>query len=73
MSNSVDELRERAKALSDLDKLALVDDLLAQLDKPDPAIDRIWAQEAARRRRAYREGRLSSRSYDEVMKRFKNP
>ena len=37
------ELAEKIKSLPDADKIELVDSILTQLDKPDPEIDRIWA------------------------------
>lgn len=41
-----DELTAKIKSLPDGEKIELVDDILMQLDKPDPEIDRIWADEA---------------------------
>jgi len=56
MGQTADDLAEKIKSLSDLEKLRLVDDILAQLDKPDPEIDRIWADEARKRWEAYNRG-----------------
>ncbi|HXI23430.1 MAG TPA: addiction module protein [Pyrinomonadaceae bacterium] len=39
----------------------------SDLDKPDPEIDRVWANEARRRWAAYKEGRIPTVSYEEVM------
>ena len=47
MPMNVEELCQKAKELPDVDKLALVDALLAQLDRPDPELD-------DQRRRYYR-------------------
>ena len=47
--------------------MRLVDDILAQLDKPDPELDSIWADEARKRREAYKSGRLKTVSYEDVM------
>ena len=49
-------------------KLALVDSILMQLDKPDPEIDRIWAEEASNRWKAYKAGKVETVSYEQVMK-----
>ena len=70
MPMKIEEICHHAKELPDVDKLALVDVLLAQLDRPDPELDRVWAEEARRRRQAYREGRLAARDYDQVIKDF---
>ena len=73
MSPKVHELSEEAKALTPSDKLALVDELLAQLDIPDPEIEQAWADEVGRRIEADRAGKLETFSYDEVMSRFRKP
>jgi len=52
-----------------MEKLQLVDAILADLDKPDPEIDRVWAEEARKRWAAYKAGRIATVSYQEVMKR----
>ncbi|MBI2435283.1 MAG: addiction module protein [Candidatus Hydrogenedentes bacterium] len=70
MAISVDELREWAKDLPDIEKLALVDALLTQLDRPDPEVDQIWLEEVLRRRQAYRDGLMEARAYTEIMKSF---
>ena len=70
MPTTLDELCAKAKELPDLEKLALVDALLAQLNRPDPELDNVWLQEARNRRQAYREGRLQARDYEDVIKDF---
>lgn len=67
MSATTDKLVSEIRALPDVEKLRLVNAILTDLDKPDPEIDRIWANEARRRWAAYKEGRISTVSYDEVM------
>ncbi|MBI5203709.1 MAG: addiction module protein [Nitrospirae bacterium] len=48
--------------------MELVDSILMQLDKPDPEIDRIWAEEAKKRWKAYKAGKVETVSYEQVMK-----
>ena len=50
----------------------LVDMILSKLDQPDMELEKIWAEEAAKRWAAYREGRLKSIPYDEVMARYRH-
>ena len=57
--------------LPDLDKLHLVDEIMEQLDRPDPEMDKIWAAEAKRRWQAYKEGRMATVSYEEVMSKYR--
>ena len=47
MAKSVDKIAEEIRELPDVEKLRLVDTILSDLDKPDPEIDRVWAEEAA--------------------------
>jgi hypothetical protein len=54
MSTSTDKLASEIKDLPDAEKLRLVDAILADLDKPDPEIDRIWADEARNRWASYK-------------------
>ncbi len=62
------ELSAKIKTLPDKEKIELVDSILMQLDKPDPEIDRIWAEEARKRWKAYKAGKVETVSYEQVMK-----
>ena len=72
MSSTTDQLEPEIKSLPDIEKLRLVDAILADLDRPDPEIDRIWAEEAHKRWDAYKAGRLRTISYEEVMSKHRN-
>ena len=67
MSTPADKLATAIRALPEIERLRLVDAILTDLDRPDPEIDRIWAEEARKRWAAYKEGRLPTVSYEEVM------
>jgi putative addiction module component (TIGR02574 family) len=71
MKTATAELAEKIKALPDVDKVKLVDSILLQLDKPDPEIDRIWADEARKRWQAYKTGKAETVSYDQVMNKYR--
>jgi hypothetical protein len=64
-------LRDAVRKLPDLEKLALVDEILTELDRPDPEIDAAWAAVARERREAYRAGKADSVAYADVMKRYR--
>lgn len=66
------ELAEKIKSLPDTEKIELVDSILMQLDKPDPEIDRIWADEARKRWQAYKAGKLETVSYEQVMEKYRS-
>lgn len=67
MAKALDKLAAEIHDLPDVEKLWLVDAILADLDKPDPEIDRVWAEEARKRWEAYKEGRAQTVSYETVM------
>lgn len=52
------DLLEQALRLPPVERASLVDGLLQSLDEPDKSLDEIWAIEAEKRLRAYREGRV---------------
>jgi putative addiction module component (TIGR02574 family) len=68
MGTISNELAAKIKSLPDGEKMELVDSILMQLDKPDPEIDRIWAEEARSRWQAYKADKLKTVSYEQVMK-----
>jgi len=73
MAKSVDKIAEEVRELPDTEKLRLVDTILSDLDKPDPEIDRIWAEEARKRWTAYKSGKVPTVSYESVMAKHRRP
>ncbi len=71
MTTIKNKLIESIQSLSDREKLEIVDSILVQLDKPDPEIDRIWAEEARKRWQAYKSGKLETISYEQVMEKYR--
>jgi putative addiction module component (TIGR02574 family) len=67
MSSTTDRLVLEISRLPDGEKLRLVNAILTDLDKPDPEIDGVWANEARKRWEAYKAGRIPTVPYDEVM------
>jgi putative addiction module component (TIGR02574 family) len=67
MAKSVDKIAQEIRELPDVEKLRLVDGILTDLDKPDPEIDRVWAEEARKRWAAYKAGKVPTVSYESVM------
>jgi putative addiction module component (TIGR02574 family) len=67
MPKSIDKLTEEIRNLSDIEKLRLLDAILADLDKSDPEIDGVWATEARNRWEAYKAGKVPTVSYESVM------
>jgi putative addiction module component (TIGR02574 family) len=71
MSTNADKLVSEIRGLPDSEKLRLVDAILSDLNKPDPEIDRVWANEAQRRWAAYKDGRIPTVSYEDVMAKYR--
>jgi putative addiction module component (TIGR02574 family) len=67
MATQADKLVTEILALPDEEKLRVLNAILTDLDKPDPEIDRVWAEEARRRWDSYKAGHLQTVSYEELM------
>ena len=67
MAKNVDEITEDIRKLPDVEKLRLVDTILSDLDKPDPEIDRVWADESGKRWASYKAGKVPTVSDESVM------
>jgi putative addiction module component (TIGR02574 family) len=66
MAVSTEVLLRQALELPANDRAALVEGLIASLDKPDPALDALWLKEAESRLAAYRSGELEAVDADQV-------
>ena len=64
------DIQKKIDELSDLEKQLVVDYILADFDKPDPEIDKLWAKESLRRQKAMRFGKMKTHSYDDVMRKY---
>ena len=73
MSRTIERLAAEIHALAESDKLELVDAILTDLDKPNPEMDRIWAEEARKRWAAYKAGSVTSVDYETVMAKYRKP
>ncbi len=71
MTKAAEKIVSDISSLTDIEKLHLVDIILEDLDKPDPEIDRIWADEARKRWNAFKSGKIQSVSYQDVMRKYK--
>ena len=71
MTKAAEKLASKIHSLPDIEKLRLVDAILADLDKPDVEIDRVWAEEARKRWAAYKAGLIPVVSYQEIMDKYR--
>jgi len=65
---STKELLKEALNLKPEDRFSLVEGLIRSLDEPDKKLDDIWAEEAEKRLKAYREGRIEGIPMEEIFK-----
>ena len=70
MAKTAEQLSAEIHDLPDIEKLRLVDTILADLDKPDPEIDKVWAEEARKRWAAYKADRITTIPYKTVMAKY---
>lgn len=62
------ELLDEAMKLKPEDRAALIEGIIKSLDEPDKKLDEIWAEEAEKRLKAYRKGKLEGVPMEEVFK-----
>lgn len=60
------KILEEALKLKPDERFSVIEGILKSLDEPDISLDKIWAEEAAKRLRAFREGRLEGIPLEEV-------
>lgn len=62
------EILRQALQLKPEERFTVVEGLLKSLDEPDKKLDDLWAEEADKRLKAYREGRLEGIPMEEIFK-----
>lgn len=60
------EIIDMALQLRATERYEVAEKIMQSLDKPDPEIERIWAEEALHRARACDQGRMKTLPFDEV-------
>lgn len=65
---STKEVLRQALLLKAEERCLVVEGLLKSLDEPDPHVDEIWAEEAEKRLKAYREGRLEGIPMEDIFR-----
>jgi putative addiction module component (TIGR02574 family) len=71
MNDKAKVLSEQARELSPHDRIALVEEVLDSLDKPDPSTERLWVLEARERLAAYRRGELAAKDLNEILAKYR--
>ena len=68
--SAIEQILNEISPLTPLDKLQLIDKILASLNQPSSAIDEIWANEAESRVDAYDRGLVSVVNEDDVFGKY---
>ena len=66
MSNK--DILEMAMKLKPEERFLIIEGLIKSIDEPDKMIDEIWAEEAEKRLKAYRAGKLQTIPVEEIFK-----
>ena len=72
MNKKTKALGEQARALNPQERIALVEDVLDSLDRPDPDIDLLWTAEARDRLAAYRRGELAATDLSDIISKYRS-
>jgi putative addiction module component (TIGR02574 family) len=67
MNEKVKALSQEARKLAPAERAALIDELIASLDRPDASLDAVWAREAEDRLAAYDRGEMATHTIPEVV------
>jgi len=65
---STKEILEKALQLKPEERFTIIESLIKSLDEPEKELDEIWAEEAEKRLKAYREGRLDGIDIEDIFK-----
>ena len=71
MNEKVKALSLEARKLTAAERAELIDELMASLDQPDPAIDALWAKEAEDRLAAYDRGEMAAHDIAKVVSKLR--
>ena len=66
MSNK--DILEMALKLKPEERFLIIEGLIKSIDEPDKTIDAIWAEEAEKRLKAYRDGKLQTIPAEAIFK-----
>jgi len=65
---TVKNIEKSILQLTPIQRLRIVDNILASLDRPDPEIERAWGIESDKRLAAYKNGKVKGISLENIKK-----
>lgn len=60
-------LISKALELNPVDRFVIIEALVRSLDIPDTKVEKIWTKEAEKRLQAYKEGKLKTISFEDML------
>jgi len=70
MASHIEKLLTELQALTDEEKLRVLDAILTDLNNPNRDVEQLWLVEARKRWDYYKAGRLLTVSYEELMSKY---
>ena len=67
---TIKNIEKNILRLKPVDRIHLIESLIASLDKPDPAIERAWGKESDKRLKEYKNGAVKAVDWKIVKQRF---
>jgi putative addiction module component (TIGR02574 family) len=71
MTEKAKALLAEAARLPAAERIALVEEILASLDRPDGGVDALWAREAEDRLAAFRRGEIEAADLEAVLAKYR--
>lgn len=68
-----DKIFSEISQLNVTEKLQLVDHILTSINPVNKGVEALWQEEAEERVKAYEEGRVSTQTEEEVLKKYDTP
>ncbi|MCG2634509.1 MAG: addiction module protein [Gammaproteobacteria bacterium] len=73
MATTAENILKQALNLPATERASVAEELLSSLDKPDPEIDQLWAEEAEARIHAAKLGKMATVSAEDVFGKYEQP
>lgn len=67
---TIKEIEKNIRKLPPAERLRIIENVIASLNEPDPAIEKAWGRESDKRLKAYHAGSLKATSLEKVKKRI---
>lgn len=66
----IEELKDKALQLNELDKIRFVEILMDSLDRPSPEVEELWIKESEERYKAYKAGKIKGIPFEKIQEKY---